>query len=413
VIFRKVALERLSSPEQLDQLLHVTAPRSWLALAAIGLLLAGVMVWSVLGSVPTTAQGQGILIRQGGVSDLVSTADGPVREVLVAVGDEVERGQVVARLAQDELERQIREAEARLADLRSEQRDLEGYSVEQRRLGRRSVAQERANLAQSIETLRQEERLLAERRDSERDLLDDGLITKQTLLATEREINDVRDRLATQELALEGLNLDLLERDQQVGQLLEGKEAEVRDQSAELRELEARLAEDSVVRSVHAGRVLELAVDPGDLVTAGQSVLSLEVVSEELIAVLFVPAALGKQVSAEMGVRVSPSAVQREEYGYILGRVVRVAEFPSTSRGMMRLLSNEELVTSLMEDGPPIQVEVALEKDASTPSGYRWSSSRGPDLQITSGTLASGSIVIERERPIQLLIPGLRRQVGV
>ena len=40
MIFRKVALERLSSPEQLDQLMQVTSPKGWLALAGLGALLA-------------------------------------------------------------------------------------------------------------------------------------------------------------------------------------------------------------------------------------------------------------------------------------------------------------------------------------------------------------------------------------
>ena len=37
MIFRKVALERLSSPEQLDQLLQVTDPKGWMALGALAL----------------------------------------------------------------------------------------------------------------------------------------------------------------------------------------------------------------------------------------------------------------------------------------------------------------------------------------------------------------------------------------
>ena len=37
VLFRKVSLDRLSSPEQLDQLLRVTDPKSWLGLFAVGI----------------------------------------------------------------------------------------------------------------------------------------------------------------------------------------------------------------------------------------------------------------------------------------------------------------------------------------------------------------------------------------
>ena len=37
-IFRKAALERLSSPEQLDYLMSITSPIAWIALAAIAVL---------------------------------------------------------------------------------------------------------------------------------------------------------------------------------------------------------------------------------------------------------------------------------------------------------------------------------------------------------------------------------------
>ncbi|HAE55215.1 MAG TPA: NHLP bacteriocin system secretion protein, partial [Acidimicrobiaceae bacterium] len=52
-IFRKVMLDRLSSPEQLDQLMTVTKPRAWLVLGGIGLLLMTFMVWSILGQIST------------------------------------------------------------------------------------------------------------------------------------------------------------------------------------------------------------------------------------------------------------------------------------------------------------------------------------------------------------------------
>ena len=97
----------------------------------------------------------------------------------------------------------------------------------------------------------------------------------------------------------------------------------------------------------------------------------------------------------------------------LLGKVTCVAEFPSTSRGMTRLLGNEALVTKLMQQGPPIQVNVALERDPSTPTGYRWSSSRGPSLKISSGTLASGDIVVQEDRPFRLVIPKVREATGL
>jgi HlyD family secretion protein len=80
---------------------------------------------------------------------------------------------------------------------------------------------------------------------------------------------------------------------------------------------------------------------------------------------------------------------------------------------MRRLLNNAALVTKLMEEGPPIQVDVALERDPRTPTGYRWSSSHGPSLKISTGTLASGDIVVKEDRPISLVIPTLREKLGL
>lgn len=61
-IFRKEALERLSSPEQLDQLMQIVTPRSWLPLAALGSLLACGIVWSFAGRIPVTTSGRGVMV---------------------------------------------------------------------------------------------------------------------------------------------------------------------------------------------------------------------------------------------------------------------------------------------------------------------------------------------------------------
>jgi HlyD family secretion protein len=413
MIFRKVALERLSSPEQLDQLMQVTTPKGWLALTALGALLLTALAWGVFGSIPTEATGEGILLRRGGVSNIVAAENGQVEEILVAVGDVIDKGQVVARVRQEELLRQIQDTRDKLADVRAEYRDLLRYAEEQERLRERDLAQQRANLQQSIRAYEREVQIAEERIAVERDLLKDGLITKQTLLATEQRLNQAQDQLAGARLELNGLELKRLEAEQQVDQQLEARQAAIRDLEIELRQRQARLGETARVVSDRAGRVLELLVDRGDVVTPGTPLLNLEVISEELEAVLFVPATAGKRVRPGMEVRISPSTVKREEYGSLIGRVTWAAEFPSTQRGMVRLLGNEALVQRLMEAGPPIQVNVALERDPRTPTGYRWSSSTGPAVQISSGTLAMGDVVVREERPINLLIPAVRERLGV
>ncbi|MEM7482091.1 MAG: NHLP bacteriocin system secretion protein [Acidobacteriota bacterium] len=413
MIFRKVALERLSSPEQLDQLLQVTTPRGWLALAALGALIVSALVWGVFGSLPTEAPGSGILLRRGGVSDVVSNVSGQVEEVRVRVGDTLEQGQVVATVRQEALERRIDETVAKLQARQQELDDMMGFTAEQERLQTRNRAQERRKLERTLETLDTDIALLQERIAAQEDLLTDGLITKQDLVASQQDLNNLQDRVASTRLELASLDLTRLEKEQVSEQQIEQQRTEVRDLEFEIADLRAQLQEDSQVLSPVAGRVLELIVDPGDVISPGKALLSMEMLGEKVIAILFVPASDGKKIKPGMEAQVSPSTVKREEFGYMLGQVSWVAEFPSTRRGMIRLLANDDLVTGMMADGPPIQVEVELERDASTPTGFRWSSSRGPELEITSGTLAAGSVVIERNQPIHLVIPTVKEKLGV
>jgi HlyD family secretion protein len=412
VIFRKVALERLSSPEQLDQLMQVTNPRGWLALAALGALLLTAVFWGVFGSIPTEAAGEGMLLRSS-VSSLVARESGQVQEILVNVGDEIQKGQVVARLSQEEILRQIRDTQDKLAAAQAQYRDLMRFAGKQKSLRQRDLAQKRANLERSIGAYQKDVALARGQLQAEQELLKDGLVTKQTLVASEQRLNEAQARLDSSRLELKGLDLSRLEAEQQVNQQIEVRESQIRDLELELRERQARLGESARVVSQRAGRVIELLVDRGDVVSSGTALLSLEIPSEDLVAVLFVPASAGKKVQPGMQARITPSTVKREEYGFIEGQVISAAEFPSTERGMVRQLGNEALVRKLMAEGPPIQVNVALEEDPKTPTGYRWSSSTGPSLRISSGTPAAGSVIVRRERPIALVLPTMREKLGL
>ena len=60
-IFRKKSVEKISSPEELSDYLHVTSPTVWLILIAIILLLAGMLVWSSAASIDSFAVGTAVV----------------------------------------------------------------------------------------------------------------------------------------------------------------------------------------------------------------------------------------------------------------------------------------------------------------------------------------------------------------
>ena len=50
-IFRQKSIDRISSPEQLHDYIKVSSPGSWIVLTAIIVLLIGVLVWGLFGSI--------------------------------------------------------------------------------------------------------------------------------------------------------------------------------------------------------------------------------------------------------------------------------------------------------------------------------------------------------------------------
>ena len=116
-----------------------------------------------------------------------------------------------------------------------------------------------------------------------------------------------------------------------------------------------------------------------------------------------------------MEIHVTPDTVRRERFGGIIGTVTQVSAFPMTKEGATTLVGNAELVEDLISKvGPVIEVQAQLQTDSSTPSGYKWSSSKGPaNLKVSSGTTAIARVTVEKQAPITLILPFLREWSGI
>ena len=56
-LYRKESMDRIQSPEQLNEYMRVTTPSVWLLLSAVVLLLAGVLIWSAFARIDSYAAG--------------------------------------------------------------------------------------------------------------------------------------------------------------------------------------------------------------------------------------------------------------------------------------------------------------------------------------------------------------------
>ena len=56
-LFRQKSVDRISSPEQLNDYLRVTSPAVWIILLAVMLLLAGLLIWSSTAVIESYVEG--------------------------------------------------------------------------------------------------------------------------------------------------------------------------------------------------------------------------------------------------------------------------------------------------------------------------------------------------------------------
>jgi len=65
-LFRKSALDRISSPEQLNEYMKVAGPGVWWIMAGIAVTFAAFFLWGITGSIPETVDVSGTTLAPGG-----------------------------------------------------------------------------------------------------------------------------------------------------------------------------------------------------------------------------------------------------------------------------------------------------------------------------------------------------------
>lgn len=400
-LFRETALQNLSSPEQLDQVVRITRGRAWIVLLILALVIAATLVWSIAGSLPSTISGQGMIIRRGGTYSIFSAAGGVITEFDdLNDGQIVHKGQVIGRVAQPLLAIQRTAARTELLQLMTEQASITAEIGVERLARTRSLIQQ-ADGQRAL--IRSREQLLKQMRQDSAHRQELG----EKVIRVENELVAARDTLQDLDLQTVAMRGRFDERARQISSQILTAQHKLDALSAQL-ELEEKLV------SPYDGLVIEVLAGKGDTIAPNQAVLSVESAQRMLEAIIYIPPrSEAAAIRPGMAVQLSPTTARKERYGYLVGKVRSVSKYPSTERGMLAVIDNPGLVRELARDGPPVAVTVDLTPDAATRSGYQWSSAAARELDLRSGTLASGVFTIETQRPISLLIPLLKQTGGL
>jgi HlyD family secretion protein len=413
-LFRQQALEHAGDPEALDVLPLLPRRIDWIAFVLLGGITIAVLVWSVFGEITRTVSGNGILIAQGGqVVDAESSGPGQIVALAVHPGTPVEAGALIATVVAADREQRLTGArslvEARRANLqrvkdtiaRSSQQRLAAAELQHAALETKlGVARERIGTATTQFNIQD-------------DLFHRGLATLQ-------RVNDARDAVNAARLDEANTLTDLADLQSKLADSARAdadREAQAEDDLAAAQRSEAELGVDlnlsSRVLAPVPGRVVEVKANLGGVVSAGQAIVSIETGRPGLELLAFIPPQSARDVRPGMAVRISPSGTRREEHGELLGSVIDISSFPVSATGLRSLLQNETMAESLSRGGAPYVARVSLSERAGSADGYAWTTQRGEAVALSSGGLATIEVTASQHRPIELVLPALRRLFGL
>ena len=361
-MFRKAALAKLSSPEQLDSLMQVTTPKGWMALAAALVVITTGLAWGALGRTAETVRGAGIMLKEGGIFAVESRGGGIVKEVKVAVGDDVEKGQVVIRISQSEAAQELKQQEDLLAEHKANAARSGDLVNRNRGAELRSLAEDRVRVAKSTETLRKQIAFLESRLKAQTEAVEKGLITRDVRQATAQELEGAKSSL----IANQSQQAQLDARDSSIrntaDQSVFNLDQEARRIGRNIEQIRDRLEKGTQVLAPNRGRVVSLLVDPGQEVRQGMPVLYIEAADQPLQAVAFIPLQ-GARIRPGMPALMSPEGITWEEYGYMLGEVVSVTQGPANPDSMNRILRNSQLIQQFTASGSVYEMHIRLKLD--------------------------------------------------
>ncbi|MDG9719481.1 HlyD family efflux transporter periplasmic adaptor subunit [Streptomyces sp. DH24] len=165
---------------------------------------------------------------------------------------------------------------------------------------------------------------------------------------------------------------------------------------------------ETVVRTVDAGRVSAIAATVGQIIRTGANVAAIEKVAhadDPLYATVYVPAENAASIPARASVDLTLQSVPSQEYGVLRGHVKSVDRTAQSAQQIAAFLGDSQLGEQFTRKGRPVAVTVRLDKSSGTRSGYAWSTADGPPFGLTSMTLATGSIELSDQRPVDWLLP--------
>lgn len=370
-LFRKTALDALSTPEQLNQPLELMRPTQWVLLISLTVFSATILLWSIFGRIPIRISGKGVLIKPNSLTVVQSETNGQIINLSAEVSDCLNKGDLMASIDPVSQDIEIKAAQLRL-------NQMIGQDSTQDALGDKQLKQLQSDIGRVKH------------------------LSKEGALSTD-EINRRNRELTKLQYEMEAANSQ--------------REQNVKEQQNQILSRQEEIERTSLIRAPISGCVVDRGIHRGEVVQPGATLFTLQKKgnSEDLESLAFFPAKDGKRLKVGQRLRVSPTTTKQQRHGGIEGSIAKISLLPIRDEAIVKRLGVRSLLDSVrsQQGAALIEVSTTLERDAGTPSGYDWGGSIGPSMQLTAGTTTKVRVLVEERRPISYIIPILRDLTGI
>lgn len=438
-IFRKKSLEKLSSPEQLDKMIVINSPMVILALAGGAFIIIVALIWGIIGRVPMTEEGSGIILRDGEVKSVYAQTQGVITKVHVSGGDTVKEGDLLFEVASEEMGKTIEELDTRIAaveavtftssndvvtsdnqalmeiknqspalSLESDAYSAQLSALQKQYNKKKTEVSSKKTALDNAETNYRNNPSDPTAQAAAEVALSEYNTAKSEMKALENSISEAEVQVSV------GNDAESVQR-ATLRNNFDSTKAAILDELKKEQDQYLEMAEGWEIKANADGTIYTTFVTNGSSVTINMEVARISEPGKEgtMQAVYYMPLESGKKVEKGMEVNIYPSTYAKEEYGHMTGTVVGMTDYVTSYADLYTRLGDQTLTDTFAAQGAVMEIVCEIDTDDSTASGFAWSSRKGESVEVKEGTLLGGSVVLEDVPPITMLIPKLKEKFNM
>lgn len=434
--------------------------RQWIVgLLPIGVLAGAAVIWSFFGKIPTEVEGRAVLITPRSNVEFQSLGSGQILTIPVKPGDTVKVKQVLTTLDLPELRAILKSKQQKLAQLRQEDVAITAIQDQRTKLKQKTLQTQRqaipnqsestqdrliANQRQRqayverIEQLNSINTLIAARLNAYNQVIAEGAIAPldvnfvqivQAEQNNRNEITSLKAKIEDLDAETKALQAKLIDLKAQTTDLanqssqltLDDLEANTQRRNAntdleqEIADLRVKIQTESQVLSTRAGRVLDIAVNRGQVVTPGTRLGTIQVShsDNQIAGLTFFKVGDAERIMPGMRMEITPDIHSRQRFGGIIAKVTSISRATVTPDQIASIVGNDQLAKDLLVNTPVVLIEAKLQPNPKTPSGYEWTQDQGPPQRIPESATASARVTVEERSLVSYIAPILRQLSGI